>query len=111
MAIDTHYSFWAGGSTATSAATAHNIYGTYNGLSNLSASEVLVIRVYASGGDLRLSLDPTVGATNDSPFRLFVSSSGLDLSRMSVANASQITFARETANNPVAIWHIMRRIP
>ncbi len=110
-AKDTNYVLLAGGSTATSAATAHNIYGTYGGLSNLSASEVLILLVSACAGDLRLSLDPTKGATNDTALRLFGAGSTFDIPPMTNANASQITMAREGANNPVLFWTALVRVP
>lgn len=108
---DPNYAFVSGGCTATSATTAHNLYGTYGGLSNLNAKEVLLILVSASGGDMRLSLNPAGQATNDSSLRIFTTASTFDLPPMTVDNASQITFAREGANNPIAFWTIMRRVP
>ena len=108
---DPSYRFVGGGSTATSAAAAHNLFGTFQGLSALNATDVLLIMVSASGGDARLSLDPTRGATNDTSLRLFSSASTFDLPPMTVANASQITFAREGANNPVIHWTTLARVP
>ncbi len=110
-AKDTNYVWLAGGSTATSAATAHNIYGNFGGLSNVSASEVLLLIVSSSGGDARLSLDPTKGATNDTALRLFSAGCNFDLPPMAVVNASQITVAREGANNPVIFWSALVRVP
>lgn len=108
---DVNYSIVGGGSTATSAAGAHNIFGNFTGLSNLNANEVLILVVAASGGDARLSLDPTKGATNDTALRLFSAASLFDIPPMTVANASQITVAREGANNPVVFWTAMVRVP
>ncbi len=111
-AKDTNYVLIAGGSTATSAAGAHNIFGVYNALSNISANEVLILVVSASGGDLRLSLNPAGGATNDTALRLFNAGSAFDVPPMTVANASQITMSRETGtNNPVIFWTAMVRVP
>jgi len=108
---DTNYTFVAGGSTATSAATAHNLFGNYGGLSNLNSKEVLLLIVSASGGDLRLSLNPSNGATNDSTLRLQAAASLFDLPPMTVQNASQITIAREGSNNPVVFWTALARVP
>ena len=108
---DVRYTLVSNGSTATSAASAHNLYGVYGGLSQLNANEVLQIMVSASGTDVRLSLDPTTGATNDLGLRVFAAASVFDLPTMSVADASQITFAREAAQNPTMFWTIMRRVP
>ena len=107
---DTRYSFLAGGSTATSAATAHNLFGIYGGLSRINQDDVLNILVSASGGDYRLSLNPAGPATNDSSLRIFSAASLFDLPPLAVSEASQITFAREGANNPVAFWTILRRV-
>ena len=111
MAIDTYYKWVATGSTVTSAATAHNLFSTYGGLSNLSASEVISIQVVASGADLRLSADPTVGATDDIGLFVGISASIVELPPMIRTDASQITFARESANNPVVQWVVWRRVP
>lgn len=109
---DTSYVWLAGGSTATSAATAHNIYGTYAGLSTINANEVVILMVSACAGDLRLSLNPAAGATNDTSLRLFSSASTFDIPPMTVVNASQITMAREAGtNNPVLFWSALIRVP
>lgn len=108
---DTSYTWLAGGSTATSAAGAHNIFGTYGGLSSINANEVIILMVSACAGDLRLSLDPTKGATNDTSLRLFGAASTFDIPPMTVSNASQITMAREGANNPVLFWGAIVRTP
>lgn len=110
-AKDVNYIIFAGGSTATSAATAHNMFGNYAGLSNLSTSEVVILMVSACAGDLRMSLDPTRGATNDTSLRLFSAASTFDIPPMTVANASQITIAREGTNNPVVFWTALVRVP
>lgn len=107
---DTRYSFLAGGSTATSAATAHRLYGIYGGLSLLNQDDVLNILVSASGGDCRMSLNPAAGATNDTSLRIFSAASLFDLPPMAVSEASQITIAREGSNNPVVFWTILRRV-
>ncbi len=109
---DTSYTLLAGGSTATSAAGAHNIYGNFAGLSKINANEVVALVVSACAGDLRLSLDPTNGATNDTALRLFAAGSAFDIPPMIVANASQITMSREAGtNNPVLFWSALVRVP
>jgi hypothetical protein len=108
---DVNYKFLAGGSTATSAAGAHNIFGNFGGLSNVSAGEVLLLVISSSGGDMRISLNPTAGATNDTSLRLFNSTCNFDLPPMTVANASQLTMSREGTNNPVINWLAMVRVP
>jgi hypothetical protein len=81
-------------------------------LSNLNADEVLLIMISASGGDVRLSLDPTVGASENTSLRIFSSASLFDIPPMFVSNASQITVSREQGtNNPVIFWTVLSRRP
>ena len=108
---DVYYTWVATGSRSTSAATAHNLFGTYGGLSDLSASEVILVQAFASGGDFRLSANPAIGATNNTGFFVGMTASLVDLKPMSRDQASQITMAREGANNPTAQWVIWLRVP
>lgn len=108
---DVRFKFLAGGSTATSAATAHNLFGNYGGLSLVNQDEVLMLMISASGGDYRLSLNPAGPATNDTSLRVFAAASVFDLPPLPVSAASQITFAREGSNNPVAFWTALIRTP
>lgn len=107
------YSFlWVStGSTTTSAATPHNIFANASGgLSDLNANDVLIVQLVASGADMRVSANPAVGATDDLGLFIGVSASIVDLPPMLRTYASQMTFTRESANNPVAQWVIWRRI-
>jgi len=108
---DVNYVIIGGGSTATSAAGAHNIFGNFTGLSNQAAGEVISLIVSACAGDLRLSLDPKTGATNDTALRIFSAASVFDVPPMTIANASQITMAREGTNNPVIFWTALVKVP
>ena len=108
---DKSFSFHVAGSTVTSAATAHNLFGTYQGLSLLNASEVVFVQVFASGGDLRLSANSASPATNDTGLRITTATSNYDLPPMRIPVASSITIAREGANNPNPLWTIWVRIP
>ena len=113
-AKDVNYSFLAAGCTNNINAGAANLFGNVSSLSVASTSEVLLLLVSASGGDVRLSLDPTKGATNDTPLRLFSAASVFDIPPMTIANASQISFARDgggSANTPVVFWTAMVRNP
>lgn len=101
----------AGGSTVTPASGITGLFGSYSGLSLLNAAEVLQIIISASGGDARLSINSSAGATNDGALRIFSSASTFDLPPMVLAEASQITFAREGSNNPVLFWTILKRVP
>jgi hypothetical protein len=108
---DPRYTHQFGGSTVTSAAGAHLLFGNYTGLSLLNSNEVVNVLVSACAGDFRLSLNPSIAATNDSSLRIFSAASVFDLPPLSVGEASMITFAREGANNPVAFWTILKRVP
>ena len=108
---DTNYAWITSGSTATSAATAHNLYGVYSALSQLSASEVLLVQVSASVGDMMISPGPATPATNNLGIPLFTSDAILTLPPIINSSASQITFARLTATNATAVWTIWRRTP
>ena len=111
-ATDPNFVFFSGGCTATSAATAHNLFGSaYQGLSRLNQGEVVLVILSASGGDTRISLNPAGQATNDTSLRLQSAASLFDLPPMTVQNASQITFAREGTNNPVLFWTVLTRVP
>ncbi len=111
---DVNYKFLRSGSTNNINAGAANLFGAESGLSIVSTSEVVLLLVSSSGGDVRVSLDPTRGATNDTALRLFGAGSVFDIPPMTVANASQISFARDgggSANTPVVFWTAMVRVP
>ncbi len=113
-AKDVNYQFLRGGSTNNINAGAANLFGAESGLSVVSSSEVLLLLLSSSGGDVRVSLDPTKPATNDTSLRLFGAASIFDVPPMTVANASQITFARDgggSANTPVVFWTALVRVP
>lgn len=110
-ATDVNYLYVGGGSTATSAATAHNLFGNFGGLSLLAQQDVVLIMLSTSGGDARLSLNPAQPATNDTSLRIFAAASLFDVPPMLVSNASQITFAREGSNNPIIHWTALVRKP
>src|SRR3990167_2562827 len=106
---DPNYNFVVAGSTGASAATAHNLYGTYGGLSQLNAKEVLLIQIGASVGDLNLSPGPATPATNNIGLTVFTSDPILSLPPMLISDASQITFANLSTTNATANWAIWRR--
>ena len=108
---DKNFAYVISGSTATSAATAHNLFGLYQGLSLLGQDEAVFIQVFASAADIRLSGDPTTSATNNTGLRLTTAGSNYDLPPMRVGDASQISFAREASNNASPIWTVWRRRP
>ncbi len=113
-AKDDNFVFARSGSSNNINAGAANLFGAESGLSILSANEVLLLLLSASGGDVRVSLDPTKPATNDTSLRLFGAASVFDVPPMTVSNASQISFARDgggSANTPVVFWTALVRSP
>ena len=104
---DVYFKMQANGSTATSAATAHLVFGTYAGLSLLNNEDVVNIQLWATGADSRL-WDNTV--TNNTGLRLTTAASLYDLPPMRVGDASRIHFAREAAANVTMGWTIWRRV-
>lgn len=114
MAIDSYFRFVATGSTATTSSGVNGLFGAYSGLSLLGASEVVIVQLLASGGDLRISGNPAIGATNNLGMFIGISASLVDLPPMIRTEASQMTFTREVAsevsNNPTVQWAIWRRI-
>ena len=115
MAVETYWTQVATGSTVTVTSGVNGLFGSYSGLSLLSASEVVSIHVLASGGDLRISGNPAVGATNNVGLFVGIAASLVNLPPMIRTEASQMTFTREVAsevsNNPTVQWTIWRRIP
>ena len=115
MAIDTYWTWVATGSTVTTSSGPNGLFGSYSGLSLLSTSEVIVVKIYSSGGDLRLSGNPAIGATDDIGLFIHSAASLVELFPMVRSEASQMTFTRtpasETGSNPVAQWTIWRRVP
>ena len=99
------------GSTATSAATAHNLFGTYNGLSLINSDEAVFVQIATTLADIRISGSAGSPATNNTGLRITVSASTYDLPPIRAANASEITFAREAATNATALWSLWVRRP
>jgi len=108
---DTQYAWVNSGSTKTTSASAHNLYGSYGALSNLNASEVLLIQVSASVGDMMISPGPATPATNNIGIPLFTSDAILTLPPIQLSAASQISFCPMTATSTTAVWTIWRRTP
>ena len=103
----------ASGSTATSAGPAELLFGSYQGLSTLNNSEVVLIRVGASeggiffvGGDNTLNTLTGIrlGFTVGVPFSVF-------LNPMRTGEASGLHLRRQTTDNGIADWAIWRRLP
>lgn len=105
---DTKYEWVLSGSTTASAATAHFLFGAYNGLSLLNQNDVLHVQVMAQTNNFELL--KTVAL---SPGFLFQTSASAyyDLPAMDRDSASQMHFRNQTgASNATVKWNIWRRI-
>jgi len=102
------YTIVASGSTAASADTAHSLFGTYNGLSNIGSSVVLYVETLAQTNDAVLF--PSVNKTGRG---IVLSASRVDykeLKPMQRTNASALHFANKTASNNTTVnWFIYRK--
>lgn len=106
---DPNYKFLSGGSTVSTASGLTGLFGNVSSLSQINANEVILLMLSASGGDASIYLGP--GSTSVGAFRLTSGASIFDVPPITAVNASQITFAREGANNPVIFWTIVVRNP
>lgn len=102
------YTIVASGSTAASADTAHSLFGTYNGLSNIGSSVVLYIEALAETN--AAVLFPSVNKTGRG---IVLSASRVDykeLKPMQRTNASALHFANKTASNNTTVnWFVYRK--
>ena len=107
---DPAYTLITAGSTATSANTAHLLFGSYQGLSTLNNSEVVKIFITASGGAMRIwdsTVSNNIGVLfNDTSSAL----QNLEWPPTRAGDASLLHIAQGTlgdATNPA--WAIWRR--
>ncbi len=105
---DTRYEWVMSGSTTASAATAHSLFGTYNGLSSLNSGDVLHLQVLA--GTNNVELLRTSGLTTGFSFPTGASVY-YDLPPISLDAASQMHFRDATGASGASVrWNIWRRI-
>ncbi len=105
---DTKYEFVQSGSTTASAATAHSVFGTYNGLSLLNQDDVLHIQVLPLTNNFELLKSAALGTG-----MLFTTDTKTyyDIPPMRVGSASQLHFRNQTgASNATVRWTAWRRI-
>lgn len=106
---DTKYKWVVSGSTTASAATAHALFGSYNGLSLLNANDVVLISVMPVTNSAEIL--PSVSLTPG----MFVSTSQNlhePLLPMAVSDAMNLHFRNSVgASNSTIRWNIWRRVP
>ena len=104
---DTKYEWVKSGSTAASAATAHLLFGAYNGLSLLNDDDVLNVQILAQNNPMELL--PTVALSPGFPY--FASGSTIhDLPAQSVKDVEELHFRNFTILNTTVYWNIWRRV-
>lgn len=106
---ETNWEIYHSGSTATSADTAHNLFGLYGGLSLLSASDVVSVGVSAKTNTVLIYSGLAASSTT---YGMFISPSTITYEKfnpMTVNRARNLHFKNLTngANGTVvyAIWH------
>lgn len=105
---DTRYEWVMSGSTTASAATAHSLFGTYNGLSALNANDTLHIQILPSTNNLEL-----LNSSALTPGILFSTAqvSYYDMPPLRMASASSMHFRNQTgASNASVRWNVWRRV-
>lgn len=105
---DIHYELVSSGSTAASANTAHLLFGSFTGLSNLNNNEVINVILQSEGGDARIGLPGSI--SNNLGVPVYAAASGFEWPPMRVGTASQLLFAnKELGTNVTISWNIFRR--
>ena len=100
-------------STATSAGTAHLLFGAYDGLSQLNNSEVVLVYVAASAGGVYSIQGNNLGLVSQG-LMIAPATTGEPayfLMQMRAGDASGLHFFRFTTNNGIADWSVFRRLP
>ena len=100
-------------STATSAGTAHLLFGNYQGLSQLNNSEVVLLHVSASAGGAYTIQNVNTGIVGEG---MMVNPAAIGepawfLLQMRAGDASGLHMFRFTTNNGIAGWSLFRRLP
>jgi len=104
---DIRYEWVKSGSTAASAATAHLLFGAYNGLSLLNDNDVLNVQILAQNNPMELL--QTVALSPGFPY--FASGSiPYNLPAQSVKDVEALHFRNFTAANTTVYWNIWRKI-
>jgi hypothetical protein len=108
MKGDVHYKWITSGSCATSGSTVHNFFGTYAGLSQLNADEVVHLQIGATGNAMRIGLEAQL--TNNTGYRITPTASVVDLPPIKASDASAMQFVNDiSGSNTSAVFVIWRR--
>ena len=115
MSYVTTYSLFAAGSTATSAATPHNLYGgTYTGLSAIPSDYGVRIVLASSNSPFRIQTGGSAPPGTPIGFGgiyLAASPAISTLPDLLASDASQLHVIRALAENSVVYWQIWLRSP
>ena len=103
---DTYFEIFSSGSTATSAATAHSLFGGNGGLSSLNQQDVVNIQLNFTGADARVG---DTNLTNNTGLRLTMAASVFDLPPMRVGSASTLHMIRDAGTNATVLWTVWTR--
>ncbi len=105
---DVSWEIFKSGSTATSAATVHSLFGNYQGLSILNAFDVVSVHVLTTGSTAFIGTPGNV--SNNIGLKLDPAASLVKLKDMRASLASQLQFARDDSTDTTARWVVWRRI-
>ena len=109
---DTYYKWLSSGSTTAISDAAHNLFGSFSGLSLLSVSAVVHVQVQASGANFMLIPTDEASVSQDGQWFKEDINAYIDLPPMIRSDASQLSFHNLTAgDNAVARWVIWQRWP
>lgn len=106
---DTKFEWVASGSTTASAATAHSLFGAYNGLSLLNPSDVLLVSVFpvTNSAEILPSAVLSPGMTVSTSQSLYQ-----PLMPMSALATRNLHFRNSVgASNSTMRWVVWRRVP
>lgn len=105
---DTSYQLVASGSTTASAATAHRLLGTYNGLSAMNQGATMILKVLP----ITNSLEVLSSSVLSIGYLVSTSQIGYsDLPAMRVSDIDGLHFRNSTAANASVRWSIWNRVP
>lgn len=90
---DVNFVFVAAGSSTASTAATYPLFGQYNGLSSLNEDEAVFIQLTAVGAN-EFFVGPAGFVSNNIGYKIYPTSSGVDLPPMRVGTASTLLMSR-----------------